>query len=59
MLMYDINHAAFKSFIEINPNIANLKYFYLDDQGFNCFKVVRSAEMIDHSQSKNNQIIHE
>ena len=59
MIIYDINYGDFKSAIEINPNYKNLRYFYVDDQGFNCFKMVRSAEMIDHTRTKNSQVVHE
>lgn len=57
--MYDINRGEFQLHIEINPNVKNLQYFYEDDQGFNCFKVVRSAEMINHSFNKGSPVVHE
>lgn len=40
----------FAEAININPNKTNIQYMYVDDQGYNCFKIVRSGEMIDKSR---------
>lgn len=52
MLIYDINLAQFVKNVDVNPNAANLQYIYMDDQGFNCFKICRSNELVDHSRTK-------
>ena len=37
LLIYDIDQMAFTKQVSINPNTANLRYLYVDDQGHCCF----------------------
>ena len=59
LLIYDIDLNTFTKQVHINPNNANLRYFYLDDQGHACFKICRSAEMVVNPESKKYTIIQE
>lgn len=49
LLIYDIDAMEIVECIDINPNQANMNYMYVDDTGFNCFKVARSSELIDRT----------
>ena len=59
LMIYDIDQKAFTKSVNINPNTANLRYLYVDDQGKSCFKICRSAEMVDNPKSKKYTIIQE
>ena len=49
LLIYDIDEMYISESININPNKVNIQYIYIDDQGYNSFKIVRSSEMVDKS----------
>jgi len=49
LLIYDIEEMEIVECIDINPNQANMNYLYVDDSGFNCFKVARNSELIDRT----------
>lgn len=55
LIIYDIDQRAFTKTIGVNPNARNMRYVYMDDQGYNSFKIVRSAELIT-SQKYNCEI---
>ena len=42
MLIYDVKTNQITKKIPINPSFSNLKYLYIDDEGFSPFKICRS-----------------
>ena len=52
LLIYDIDLMAYTKALPINPNSKNMLYMFMDDKGFNSFKIVRSGELIDNSGTK-------
>lgn len=59
LLIYDIDSQCFTKQVSINPNIPNMRYLYIDDQGTCCFQICRSAEMVPYPPSKQQKIIQE
>jgi len=51
MIVYDIERKEIVQSIDINLNKNCQNFVYEDNVGFNCFKILRSGELEDNTES--------